>query len=122
MPDPVSYAEVRGPVSASVDGMSYSTEEETTLSADRLRQMAESEAAYNTTTMSDSDANAIIKKANTVINGGSLIGWTNAAKLLQHFLDGSGEQYTLNMTDFLKDSNNKNFRTKTRQIKPIKIL
>lgn len=110
MPDPVSYAEVRGPVEATVGDMAFSTEEETTLSANRLGQMRESEAAYNTTTMSDSDANAIIKKANTVINGGSLIGWTNAAKLLQHFLDGSGEQYTLNMTDFLKDSNNKSFR------------
>ena len=110
MPDPISYAKVRGPVEITYDGVKFSTEAETTLSADRLRQMAESEAAYNTTTMSDSDANSIIKKANTVITGGSLIGWSNAAKLLQHFLDGTGEQYTLNMNDFLKDSNNKAFR------------
>ncbi len=110
MPDPISYAKIRGPVEVVVDGMSYSTEKETTLSADRLRQMAESAAAYNTTTMSDSDVSSIKSKVNTVITGGSLIGWNNAAKLLQHFMDGTGEQYTLNMNDFLEDSNNKAFR------------
>ena len=110
IPDTVSYADVRGPVETTVDGMTYSTEKETTPNSHTVSQMAESAAVYNTTTMSDSDARSIINKANTVITGGSLIGWSNAADLLQHFLDGSGEQYTLNMTDFLKDSNNKSYR------------
>ena len=105
-----TYSEVRGPIQVKINGMTYATETETTLSYDRLRQMAESKAGYNTTTMSDSDAKSIIDKSNLVITGGSLIGWSNAAKLLQHFLDGSGEQYTLNMSSFLSDSTIKGFR------------
>ena len=95
---------------ATVSGITYSTLKETVHNSDRVRQMAASAAVYNTTTMSDSDAKNITDKANLVITGGSLIGWSNAASLLQHFLDGSGEQYTLNMTDFLNDSNNKSYR------------
>ena len=106
----VSYSELRGPLEVTINGMTYSTEAETTLSYDRLRQMAESKAGYNTTTMSDSDAQSILNKANLVITGGSIIGWNNAAKLLQHFLNGSGDQYTLDMKSFLSDSTIKGFR------------
>ena len=109
-PDDVSYSGLRGPLEVTVNGMKFYTEKETILSNDRLRQMAESKAGYNTTTMRDSDANSIKSKVNTVILGGSVIGWNNAAKLLQHFMDGTGEQYTLDMNEFFKDGTIKGFR------------
>ena len=84
--------------------MQYSTEGETAPSSQRMGEMAESQAAYNTTTMTNSEAKSITDKANLIITGGSLLGWNNAAKMLQHFIEGSGEQYTLDMKAFLQDS------------------
>lgn len=102
MPDPVSYAEVRGPIETTIGSMSYSTEEETTLSADRLKQMAQSEAAYNTgSSYTSSQLSTAKRKANTVVTGGKWLGYTNAAKFLSHFLDNTGTQYNLDVATFL---------------------
>ena len=111
MPDPVSYAEVRGPVSTTVSGMSYSTEEETIPSEDRIKQQNNSNLVYNTgSELSNSQLQGsgwfnkgILGKANTVITGGQLLGYSNAAKFMKHFLDNTGTTYNLDVAAFLSE-------------------
>ena len=105
-----SYKEIRGPLEVKINGVEYSTEGETDPGDQRVLEMTESKAVYNTIPMSNSDASSITSKANLIITGGTLYGWTNAAKLMQHFMDGTGEQYNLNMNEFLQDSVTKGYR------------
>ena len=105
-----SYAEVRGPLEVTVNGVQYTTLGETAPGSQRAYEMAESKAAYNTITISSSEQSETTRKANLIITGGTLYGWTNAAKLMQHFMDGTGEQYNLNMNEFLQDSVTKGYR------------
>ena len=83
----VSYNSIKGPVEVTVNGVQYTTKGETAIGSQRAIEMADSKAVYNTVAMSDSDARSITTKANLVITGGSLLGWDNAAKLMQHFMD-----------------------------------
>ncbi len=109
MPDPVSYAEVRGPIETSVGGMSYSTEQETTPADDRIKQQNYSNSVYNTgSELSSSQLQGsgwfdkgILGKANTVITGGKILGYNNAAKFMQHYLDNTGTTYNLDVAAFL---------------------
>lgn len=105
-----SYTEVRGPLEVTVNGTKYTTQGETAPGSQRVFEMTESKAAYNTIPMTNSEAKPITSKANLIITGGTLYGWTNAAKLMQHFMDGSGEQYNLNMNEFLQDGVTKGYR------------
>ena len=106
----VSYNSIKGPVEVTVNGVQYTTKGETAIGSQRAIEMAESKAVYNTVAMSDSDARSITTKANLVITGGSLLGWDNAAKLMQHFMNGTGEQYNLDMKAFLQDSITRGYR------------
>ncbi|MBQ7907537.1 MAG: hypothetical protein IJ309_06135 [Clostridia bacterium] len=82
---------------------------QTVTSADRNKQMASSQADFNTG--SDlSNINDVKNTANMVTVGGALANYPNASDLLSHFLDGSGSNYNLIIDTFLKDSVAKNNR------------
>lgn len=88
-----------------VDDMNYSSVKETTESAHRLMQMANSEAAYaNGTSMSSSDLTSVQVSAKAIVFGGALLGYKNAASFLNHFLGNTGKQYNLDLEAFFGDS------------------
>ncbi|MBQ8162979.1 MAG: hypothetical protein IJZ93_01240 [Clostridia bacterium] len=83
---------------------SFSTVTKTVESYDRLRQMSLSKSAYNNgTAYTESELNSTKAIAETIVLGGSLT-YKNAAKLMKHYLDGSGENFSIDMTSFLSDS------------------
>ncbi|MBO5313259.1 MAG: leucine-rich repeat domain-containing protein [Clostridia bacterium] len=107
MPDPISYAEIRGPIEVTIGSMSYSTEEETAPSADRIKQQAASEAEYNAgSSMSSSELTGFLgvkSKANLIAAGGSLINMPAASALMKHYLDNTGTTYNVDMPSFFTD-------------------
>ena len=76
-------------------------------SYDRLRQMVASKNAYGKgATCSDAEIESILRGASTIRLGGSFFSsYKNAGKLIGHFLDNSGEDYDIDMDEFLKDTN-----------------
>ncbi len=111
MPDPVSYAEVRGPIETTIGSMSYSTEEETTPAADRIKQQEYSNSVYNTgSELSSSELQGsgwfntgILGKAKLIAAGGSFINMPAASALMNHYLDNTGTTYNLDVASFLSD-------------------
>ena len=68
--------------------------------------MSMSRKAYNAgTSYSQSQLNSTLSNAKLVKNGGELLGYTNASGFIDHFLSNTGENYTINMSAFLKDEN-----------------
>lgn len=84
-----------------INGMTYSINEETEKAADRLKQQNASNADYNTG--SSASLSTIKGKANLVVVGGSFLGMKAAASFMSHYLDNTGNDYTINVSDFLKD-------------------
>lgn len=109
MPEAVSYASVRGPVTTAIGSMTYSTEDETVQAPNRLEQMAASQADYakgselSSTELQGSGwfNKGIIGKANLVVTGGGVLGYKNAAKFMEHFLGNTGANYNLDVKSFL---------------------
>ncbi|MBO5287400.1 MAG: leucine-rich repeat domain-containing protein [Clostridia bacterium] len=111
LPDETSYGIVRGPISTQVGSLTYSTVEETTPSADRVRQQAASEADYNAgSSLSSSElqgsgwlSTGILGKAKLIATGGSLLSMPAASALMKHYLDNTGTVYNIDVASFLKD-------------------
>ncbi len=74
-------------------------------SADRQRQMSMSRKAYNAgSSYSQSQINAIVSNAKLIKSGGEMLGYKNASGFIDHFLEGTGENYIINMSAFLSDT------------------
>lgn len=103
--DSKSFLSIVDKESATVGDMEYSLVEETEQSADRLKQMASSNATYNTgSSKSSSELDSIERSAKLIIAGGDLLGYKKATGFLAHYLNNTGEQFNLSMATFLKDS------------------
>lgn len=75
-------------------------------SYDRLRQMASAKNTYGKgATCTESELSSTIKSANAIKNGGSILNYKNASKLMEHFLKNSGEDYEIDVEEFLNDEN-----------------
>lgn len=78
----------------------------TTPSTDRLRQGSQSRNAYNAgSSYSQSKLNSVLSNATLIKNVGSLLGYTNASGFIDHFLQNTGENYTIDMSKLLTDTN-----------------
>ncbi len=81
----------------------FSTVSGTVESYDRLRQMSLSAAVYNIGSVyTDTELSSVRSSAGKIVLGGSLT-YRNAAKLMKHYLDGSGENFIIDMISFLSD-------------------
>ena len=108
-----SYDKVRGPLEVTVNDITYSIEGETEPAWDRIRQQNASNADYNTGSHYTEDellgkkgwfgirTGGIISKANLIITGGSVIGLSNAADFMRHYLDNTGTNYNLDVNKFI---------------------
>ncbi len=73
---------------------------------DRLRQMGLSKSVYNVGSgLTKDQLDAALSSAKKIKASGAIIGYSNASKLIGHFLENSGEDYEINVADFLKDEN-----------------
>ncbi len=100
----VSFYDVTGKESTTLGDMEYSLTKETEKSADRLKQMASSEASYNTgSTKTSAELNSIENSAKLIIAGGELLGYKKATGFLAYYLNNTGEQFNLSMSTFLAD-------------------
>ena len=100
-----SFLNIVDKESVTVGDMEYSLAEETEQSADRLKQMASSNATYNTgSSKSSSELDSIERSAKLIIAGGEVVGYKKATGFLAHYLNNTGEQFNLSMSTFLKDS------------------
>ena len=92
-----------------INGIVYSTEGETEPAADRIKQWNSSQGDYGTGShRSEKELvgsgwldKGILGKAKLVITGGKLLGYKNAAKFMQHFLNNTGNDYNLDVKAFL---------------------
>ena len=83
----------------------FSTIKETHKSDDRISQMAESNYTYNTgSKYTEEQLNEVLRKANLISSLGALA-YKNATLFMSHFLDNTGEDYIIDVDEFLKDSN-----------------
>lgn len=80
--------------------------DKTASSTDRLKQMSLSRLAYNkgNSSYTASQLNSTVSNAQTIVSGGALLGYSNSSKLLKHYLNNSGENYIIDMDEFLSDS------------------
>lgn len=97
--DDVTYSEIRGPLEVTVNGVTYSTGKETNTADDRDKQMASSASAYKSTP--NANVSGAEAKANMVVVGGYLGGYTQARTFLQYYLSGKGGTYNLDVANFL---------------------
>lgn len=101
----VAFVEASGKVDVTIDGMKYSIYEETTLSADRVKQIANSNSTYNKgTSMSSWKLSVVQIEAYAIVTGGAALGYSNAADFMNHFLSNTGKQYNLDLNKFFTDS------------------
>ncbi len=102
---PLCYIEATGKTEATIDGYTFSLVKETEDSADRIKQMNNSSAKYNKgTSASNWDLLKYRGAATAIVIGGSVIGYTQAKSFLSHYLSNTGEQYTIDLNAFFKDS------------------
>ena len=100
----ISFYDLHGNTEIKIEDMEYSLVKETELSADRLKQMASSNASYNTgSTMTDDQLNSIEGSAKVIIAAGELLGYKKATGFLAYYLSNTKEKFSLNMNTFLKD-------------------
>lgn len=110
---PLCYVQATGKTEATIDGYTYSLVKETEDSADRIKQMNNSQAKYNTGTSASSwDIIKYQGTATTIVIGGAVAGYDNAKNFLSHYLGNTGNQYTIDLNSFFKDSNALNVRNK----------
>ncbi len=101
--------EVEGPIEVTVNGMKYSTDAVTEPAWDRIKQQNASNADYNTGSHytekelvgSGLFSSSVKSKANLIVTGGSLLGYSHAAKFMKHFLNNTGTDYNLDVKEFL---------------------
>ena len=77
-------------------------------SDDRMRQMAWSNTIYGKGAASGYDStklNSIKSSANLIAMGGALVNYKNASAFMSHYLANSGEDYIIDMNEFLSDEN-----------------
>lgn len=104
-----SYDKVRGPLEVTINGITYSTDGVTEPAWDRIRQLNASNADYNTGSHytekelvgSGWFSTGIKGKAQLIVTGGSLLGLSNAASFMNHYLKNTGETYNLDVSNFL---------------------
>ena len=75
---------------------------------DRMKQMAWSNTVYGKGAASGYDSNklsSIRSSANLIAMGGALVNYKNASALMSHYLANTGEDYIINMNEFLSDEN-----------------
>jgi hypothetical protein len=100
-----SFFDIKGGESVKIGDMEYSLTQETEQSADRNKQIASSNASYNTgSSKSDSELNDIERSAKLIIAGGEILGYKKATGFLAYYLSNTGEQFNLSMSTFLTDS------------------
>ncbi len=101
----ISFYDLHGSTEISIEDMEYSLIKETEKSADRLKQMTGSYESYNTgSSMSAQELDSVESSAMVIIAGGDLLGYKKATGFLAYYLNNTGEQLSLNMNSFLKDS------------------
>lgn len=120
-PEAISFNEIREGIpptqatpvvrEATVGGITYSTNGVTEPAWDRIRQKNNSDSEYNTGSYkTDKELKGsglfdtgILGKAKLIALGGSLINMPAASAFMSHYLKNTGEDYTINVSDFLKD-------------------
>lgn len=81
----------------------FSTTQKTVPSADREKQIKNSELDYATGSAYSVDKiKSVNSAANKIKNWGSLV-FPNAASMMAHYLDGSGDTYIIDMKSFFSD-------------------
>lgn len=81
----------------------FSTTEKTIPSADREKQIQESELSYSVgSSYSKEEIIKVANVANRIKNLGSIV-YQNAASMMDHYLGGSGDTYVIDMKSFLSD-------------------
>lgn len=101
-----SEAESEVIVQVTESGQFSSAITKTKQSADRLKQMSAAAATYNKgAACSESEVSAALSSAKKIQTSGALIGYSNASAFIKHFLGNSGEDYTIDLDNFLSDSN-----------------
>ena len=84
---------------------SFTTLHETVESFDRNKQMNSSKSSYNTgSSLSSSELDSIASKARLIASFPINLVYPNGSKLMAHYLAGTGENYELNVEDFVKDT------------------
>ena len=105
----VEEPEIEEPIVVTVNGMTYSTDAVTEPAWDRIKQQNASNADYNTGSHytekelvgSGIFSSSVKSKANLIVTGGSLLGYSHAAKFMKHFLENTGTDYNLDVKEFL---------------------
>ena len=84
---------------------SFTTLHETIESFDRNKQMNSSKSSYNTgSSLSSSELDNIASKARLIASFPINLVYPNGSKLMAHYLAGTGENYELDVEDFVKDT------------------
>lgn len=94
-----------------INGITYSTNGTTGPAWDRIKQMNYSNSVYNTGSYkTDKELKGsglfdrgILGKAQLIALGGSLINMPAASAFMSHYLKNTGEDYTINVSDFLSN-------------------
>ncbi len=89
----------------------FTTLHETEESKDRNKQINNSKADYNTgSSLTDAELDEIEQGAKTIASGFVAMVYPNGSKFMAHFLEGTGENYELDLDKFFNDSTAKENR------------
>lgn len=81
----------------------FSTTQRTVSSADREKQIKNSELDYATGSAYSAEQIKSINSAANKIKNWAIIVFPNAKKMMEHYLDGSGDTYNIDMESFFSD-------------------